>query len=82
MAQTQTHAEIDGKKVKVGDSVGFKCDYEQIGQIKEIKIERDWIGNPKTVLVLTSGSMPFGGGYIGGQRETEMELDRCWTLDY
>jgi len=60
---------VEGKEVKVGDYVGFKCDIEQSGKIIAIN------GNQ---LTLSSGCDPFEGGYIGGKFEYTEDADRCW----
>jgi len=64
-------ASVDGKQVKVGDVVGFKCDIEQYGKIVEIKSGR------RPVLVLENED-GFDGEYIGGETKTEMDADDCW----
>ena len=69
MAQT---AIVEGKEVKVGDWVGFKCDIEQSGRIA--KIEKNWRGS---ILHLVSED-GFEGGYIGGETTHEEEAERCW----
>jgi hypothetical protein len=66
---------VEGKEVKVGDWVGFKCDIEQYGQIIEIK-DGGFL-SPAVVLVLQNEN-GFDGGYIGGQTITEETADRCW----
>jgi len=59
---------VDGKVVKVGDVVGFKCDIEQYGTILQIN------GN-----TLTLGSNSgFIGDYIGGSTTHSETSDRCW----
>jgi len=61
-------AQVEGKTVKIGDYVGFKCDIEQGGTIKKI----NW-----RTLTLTSIS-GFDGDYIGGQTETDQLASDCW----
>ena len=63
---------VDGKRVWIGDSVGFKCDIEQSGTIR--KIER----NGGVVLTLTSQN-GFIGEYIGGDKVTQVEARDCWV---
>jgi hypothetical protein len=67
--------DIDGNEIKVGDSVGFKCDFEQVGLV--IGIKRSGFGNVALILENTSG---FGGGYIGGFTKTEELASDCWKL--
>ena len=68
-------AKVEGKTVKVGDTVGFKCDIEQVGEI--VKIKRDYLGKP--VLVLKSiWDEGFDGEYIGGEEYTEERAEDCW----
>ena len=67
-------AMVEGKVVKVGDWVGFKCDIEQGGQIVDIKNA----GFGRTVLVLENKN-GFIGEYIGGETRTEEDADRCWV---
>ena len=65
-----TTAIVDGKTVKVGDWVGFKCDIEQCGQIYKIEGNR---------LYLRAGPNGFDGGYIGGQETTVEQASDCWV---
>ena len=62
-------AVVSGKTVKVGDSVCFKSDVEQSGQIVEIK------GN---MLTLFKDDWGFSGDYIGGQNYTTELARDCW----
>jgi hypothetical protein len=64
---------VEGKTVKVGDVVGFKCDIEQSGKI--IKITKCRYG---CELVLQNDN-GFIGGYIGGDTVTTESADRCWV---
>lgn len=67
-------ATVEGQKVKVGDWVCFKSDYEQCGKIVSIKQ-----GYSGVVLVLESGrDEGFGGDYIGGQERTQVRPQDCW----
>ena len=68
-----TTAIVDGKIVKVGDSVCFKSDYEQCGQIIEIK-NSSWNGK---ILVLENKS-GFGGEYLRYATITEEPASDCW----
>ena len=63
----------DGSKfsVKVGDRVGFKSDYEQVGEITAIK--GDWL------TLKSSSDRGFGGEYIGGNETTEQHASDCWV---
>ena len=65
-------AQVEGKTVKVGDWVGFKCDIEQPGQIVEIK--KSYMGYS---LVLEN-KHGFHGDYIGGQTITTEQARDCW----
>ena len=65
-------ATVEGQQVKVGDYVGFKADFEQVGQIIEIK--NTYMGK---ALVLENKN-GFGGDYIGGQTITTEEASDCW----
>lgn len=60
--------------VKVGDTVGFKCDVEQCGTVT--KIEPAQYG--KFYLTLTS-RYGFSGEYIGGQTVTRERSDDVWV---
>ena len=64
-------ATVDGQKVKVGDYVCFKSDFEQCGKIVEIK--------RGTTLVLFKGEHGFGGDYIGGENYTQVDARDCWV---
>ena len=68
-----TTAIVDGQIVKVGDSVCFKSDYEQCGQIIEIK-NSSWNGK---ILVLENKS-GFGGEYLQYATITEEPASDCW----
>jgi hypothetical protein len=65
---------IDGKRVAIGDTVCFKSDYEQSGEL--VKISTNSMGN--TVLKLYNED-EFGGDYIGGQEYTTQLLQDCWV---
>lgn len=71
MAKT---AIVEGKTVTIGDSVGFKSDFEQSGKIVDIK-RSQW---GKTVLVLENEN-GFGGEYLRYATRTEEDADRCWV---
>jgi hypothetical protein len=60
---------VEGKTVKVGDYVSFKCDVEQGGVIYKIEGPR---------LFLAAGPDGFEGGYIGGQETTVQQASDCW----
>ena len=68
-------ATVEGKTVKVGDVVYFKCDIEQCGEI--VKIRRNLLGQHEFDLKsLYDGG--FDGGYIGGDEYTTVEARDCW----
>ena len=67
--------DIDGNEIKVGDSVGFKCDIEQSGIVIGIKLSG--YNNPTLILENAYG---FHGGYIGGNTKTEELASDCWKL--
>ena len=60
---------IEGKTVKIGDWVGFKCDIEQSGRVKEIRSHTLILEDPDG----------FQGEYIGRDTVTEVDIDRCWV---
>ena len=62
-------AQVEGKTVRVGDYVSFKCDIEQSGKIYRIVGDR---------LFLEAGPNGFEGGYIGGQDTTVQRASDCW----
>ena len=62
-------AQIDGKELKVGDYVNFKCDIEQGGVIERIS------GNRLTLKAPTNG---FEGGYISGDSHYMTNANDCW----
>jgi hypothetical protein len=64
-------ATVDGKAVKVGDWVGFKCDIEQYGKI--VRISGD--------LLTLHNADGFDGAYIGGDTHTVEQASRCWLED-
>ncbi len=61
----------EGRTVKVGDSVEFKCDIEQCGEI--VAIRRESFGRVELVL-----KGHFIGEYIGGTTKTTMDAEDCW----
>jgi hypothetical protein len=66
-------AVVEGKVVKVGDYVCFKCDVEQCGKLVQVL-------NFGRVLVLESGrDEGFSGDYIGGQARTQVAATDCWV---
>ena len=63
---------VDGKQVKVGDTVCFKCDVEQCGTI--LSFAKSMRG-----ITLTLGKKSgFSGEYIGGQTVTTEDAASCW----
>ena len=67
--------DAEGKMVKVGDWVEFKCDIEQIGKV--VAISRAWSGRVDFTLEADGG---FAGEYIGGQTRASIEADRCYLI--
>lgn len=66
---------VDGQKVKVGDYVCFKSDYEQVGKIVDIRHNMF----SKVELVLTTDSDGgFGGDYLCGADTTVAMASECW----
>ena len=65
---------VEGKMVHVGMYVGFKSDYEQVGQIKNIS-ERHG-----TFYLTLENPNGFGGSYLRYATETEEEVSRCWNV--
>ena len=64
---------VEGKKVTIGDYVGFKSDYEQSGKIIDIKFSR--FGGKILVLENENG---FGGEYLRYDTKTEVLTTDCW----
>lgn len=66
----------DGKQVtvNVGDYVSFKCDIEQCGRVTAIApgYRR---GDYRLTVTNENG---FDGGYIGGQRSTQVESNETY----
>ena len=62
--------------MKVGDTVCFKSDYEQVGRIVQIKT--NLMGSKVFVLESTSDE-GFGGDYIGGGHYTQELASDCWV---
>lgn len=61
---------LDGmKEIKVGDTVGFKSDYEQYGKVTKIEGNRLHLHNP-------SG---FGGEYLRYATDTVELASDCWV---
>jgi len=71
---TLTQTLVEGKVVKVGDSVGFKSDYEQYGRIVEITKDADY-GWVRLTLENKNG---FGGEYLRYSTKTTVPADECW----
>ena len=68
-----TTAIVEGKEVKIGDTVGFKSDYEQYGRIVSIKKGKT-LGDELTLENLNG----FGGDYIRDATRTVESADKCW----
>lgn len=62
--------------MKVGDTVCFKSDYEQVGRI--VKITQSLMGNKVFVLESTSDE-GFGGEYLNGSTRTQELASDCWV---
>ena len=62
----------DNKRVHVGDTVSFKADIEQWGEIVEIQ------GSGKMATLRLYRGNGFEGDYIGGETYTDMESRRCF----
>ena len=56
-------------EVYVGDWVGFKCDIEQIGIVKEIQ---------RRGALIVENKNGFDGDYIGGDTEALVGFDEVW----
>jgi hypothetical protein len=67
-------ATVDGQRVKVGDYVCFKSDYEQTGKV--IEIRKNIFGTVELVLTNDSG---FGGDYLRGADTTVELASDCWV---
>lgn len=67
---------IEGRKVAVGDCVGFKADIEQGGRIVEIRRSRCRDGYDLTLEA--TGPSGFDGEYIKGQMRTVVHSSICW----
>lgn len=78
MQKTLPSAKIQsGHIVKVGDTVSFKSDVEQSGEI--VKITRDEY-NPQSISLLLKPPVygQFHGDYIGGNDFTVQDAMQCW----
>jgi len=62
-------------QIKVGDWVGFKCDIEQSGQVKEIR------SDSRGTMFLLANDNGFHGEYIRGMKTTEEAATDCWAKD-
>ena len=62
--------------MKVGDTVCFKSDYEQVGRI--VKITQSLMGSKVFVLESTSDE-GFGGEYLNGSTLTQELASDCWV---
>ena len=58
-------------EVDVGDYVGFKCDIEQIGKVKQIQTTRR--------AMIIENKNGFDGDYIGGDTEALVGFDEVWS---
>lgn len=66
------------KIVKVGDWVGFKCDIEQYGRIKEIKKLYSPCRGGQTVILILENPNGFEGEYIENETEYHAMAEDCW----
>lgn len=64
---------VDGKSIRVGDTVWFKSDYEQCGEV--VKIVKDYFGAIWLTLKNDDG---FGGDYLRYATGTIVSPQRCW----
>jgi len=69
-------ATIEGKVVKVGDWVCFKSDFEQSGQIKEIRRNRHSFNNSVELVLFNENG--FGGDYLRYSKTTIVDASDCW----
>jgi hypothetical protein len=60
-------------EVNVGDWVGFKCDIEQCGRVKEIQ---------RRGALIVENKNGFDGDYIGGDTEALVGFDEVWKEGY
>ena len=60
-----------GVRVKMGDMVDFKSDYEQIGEVVKIEGDRLYLYNADG----------FGGAYLRYASFTWEDADRCWVIE-
>ena len=67
-------AMVEGQAVKVGDTVCFKSDVEQCGQVVSIQPAQWGTGHMLTL----SSKYGFSGEYIGGQTRTTVDTRDCW----
>jgi hypothetical protein len=65
------HLDGDGNEIKVGDSVGFKSDYEQVGEVIAL------LAHGKVELYDDNG---FGGEYLRYAKKTVEDASRCWLV--
>jgi len=61
-------AKVDGKTVKVGNTVCFKSDFEQCGTITKIQGDKLTLENPDG----------FGGDYLRYATTTVEDARDCW----
>lgn len=66
--------DADGEVLKVGSTVCFKSDVEQVGTI--VAIAYNIMGHAVLTLENESG---FEGEYIGGQTRTQELAQDCWV---
>lgn len=61
--------DADGVQIKVGDTVSFKSDIEQMGKVTEVNGGQVHLHNPDG----------FGGSYLRYATDTWEEACRCWV---
>ena len=62
--------------MRVGDTVCFKSDYEQVGRI--VAVKQSLMGSKVFVLESTSPE-GFGGEYLNGSTLTQELASDCWV---
>jgi hypothetical protein len=65
------HLDGDGEEIKLGDSVGFKSDTEQVGEVISL------LAYGKVELYDPNG---FSGSYLRYAKTTIEEAKRCWLI--
>ena len=68
---------FDLVEVKVGDTVWFKSDHEQIGKVVEIRQGRTFGGNH--IELVLENPHGFSGDYLRYATHTTERADDCWV---